>query len=154
MLSRLFLGMTVIGALCLLPGRGAWGDDQADIERLYREFNQLMVRSDLDALRPYQTDAFNKAQDECRSDRMCRMSDDISRDAVTLTRYEIVGARARDNGDFQLRARGTISTGQTVDVVVTWKMEDGRWKIDEVAKLPVGFGMRNWNRPEGAAAKP
>lgn len=143
---RYTLAVIVIGGAILLNATPATANDAGQIARLYDEYNELMKRADLDASRAYLSKEMAKGAEACRTDRRCRMADDISRAVDTLLRYEIVDTLQGKNGHFGLRVRGQNSARETVDLILYWKREGGHWKIDKIMKVPRDWYPPFWKR--------
>lgn len=64
------------------------------------------------------------------------MSARIFNEVITLTKYEIVAIENLADGSVDLMISGNNAEGVGIGLIVKWLVEDGRWRIDSIAKGP------------------
>ena len=112
---------------------------EVEIAKLYDEFNAALRQvgpNDPDVLSRFYTKAHRAANRCAFLDSNCRMSGRIFNEVITLTKYEIVSIENLADGSLDLMVSGNNAEGVGVGLIVKWLFEDGRWRIDSIAKGP------------------
>ena len=129
----------VLLALLVAVPLGASADREA-VAGVYRAYNDRLgqvTSRDPATLRELQTERLSRSTAECYRDAGCRASEEVLLDVVTMRTYDTVSYVETGAGAVELGIVGRNAGGFETGLVVTFRFEDRRWRIDSVAKVPL-----------------
>jgi len=129
----------VLLALLVVVAAAASADREA-VARVYRAYNDRLhqpASRDPSSLREFRTERLSRSTEECYRDPGCRASEEVFLDVITMRTYDTVSYVETGAGTVELGIVGENAGGFSVGVVVTFRFEGERWRIDSIAKVPL-----------------
>ena len=151
-----FYAVAIVIAFICLVGTPALADEDEEVINLYDQFNvqlnqlnltepmilitneeilkakRMLDRIDISVLRKFYTKAMNETNNRCYSNSMCRFSGLVFIASIVMSKYEVIDLKKINEESIELVIWGETTAGLNIDLILSWLLEDGQWKIDSI----------------------